>query len=99
MHSKYPTILGSRGAGMGHEAFLHVRWRIPEPMYRCTWNLDIPKTRLCGRDLLDRSCTQVKYPGYSETNRYNESEENAGPNKLNHILAICGTSSVHQTTK
>ena len=52
-------------------------------------NLDILKTRLYGRDLLDRSCMQAKYPG--ETNRYNESEENAGPNKLNHsetILAI-----------
>ena len=54
-------------------------------------NLDIVKTWLYGRDLSDCSCTQVKYPGYSETNQYNESEENAVPNKLNHsetILAI-----------
>ena len=50
-------------------------------------NLDM-KTRRYGKDLLSHSCTQVKYPGYSETK---DSEENTGPNKLNRsetILAI-----------
>ena len=59
-------------------------------------NLDIMKTWLYGRDLSDRSCTQVKYLGYSETNQYNESEENAVSNKLNHSET---GGALHLTTK